>query len=335
MPGPGGGARGGGGGRGFGGGGSRGGGFGGGFGGGGRGFGGPHHHGPHFHHRPRFYGGFWGPRYYYGGGGCLGGLLGILIAPIILILFAGIILLSTFSSAFNSVITGGEIYYDENAFQTYADEQYAEHFGNFEDYEDALLIVFAVDAETCYDYAYIAWVGDHIDRDINYMFGSNGTKFGNAIASSAINSSSYKFSLDSGIAAVMDEMKDHIVALHLENNLTCKHEYTDFESHMVNKTELAVTPNTVNPALVSFTEATGIPVVVVIDDAEEMLPKNFDYMSVIIAVIFIVIAIVLIVKALKNRKSKDEDDGSYQGNNNNGNYNNNGYNNGQYYDNNF
>jgi len=335
MPGPGGGARGGGGGRGFGGGGSRGGGFGGGFGGGGRGFGGPHHHGPHFHHRPRFYGGFWGPRYYYGGGGCLGGLLGILIAPIILILFAGIILLSTFSSAFNSVITGGEIYYDENAFQTYADEQYAEHFGNFEDYEDALLIVFAVDAETCYDYAYIAWVGDHIDRDINYMFGSNGTKFGNAIASSAINSSSYKFSLDSGIAAVMDEMKDHIVALHLENNLTCKHEYTDFESHMVNKTELAVTPNTVNPALVSFTEATGIPVVVVIEDAEEMLPKNFDYMSVIIAVIFIVIAIVLIVKALKNRKSKDEDDGSYQGNNNNGNYNNNGYNNGQYYDNNF
>ena len=301
MPGPGGGSRGGGGGRGFGGGfggGSRGGGFGGGFGGGGRGFGGPHHHHRPYYHGPRYYGGFWGPRRYYGGGGCLGGLLGIFLAPIILILFAGILLFSTFSSALNSVTTGGEIYYDENAFQTYADAQYAQHFGDFEDYEDALLIVFAVDAETCYDYAYIAWVGDHIDRDINYMFGSNGTKFGNAIASSAINSSSYKFSLDSGIAAVMEDMEEHIVRLGLENNLTCKHKYPDFESHVVNNTELSVTPSTVNSALVSFTEATGIPVVVVIEDAVEILPQNFDYVSVFIAIIFIVIAIVLIVNSI-------------------------------------
>ena len=331
MPGPGGGARGGGGGRGFGGGGSRGGGFGGGFGGGGRGFGGgPHHHGPH-HHGPR---GYWGPRrpffggwyhrpYYGYGGGCLGGLLGILLVPIILVLFAGLLLLTTFSSAFNSVVTGGQIYYDENTFQTYADEQYAQHFGDLDDYEDALLIVFAIDAETCYDYAYIAWPGDDIAREINYMFGARGTEFGNAIESSAINSSSYKFSLDSGIAAVMSEMEQRIVALDLKDNLTCKHEYSDFESYMVNKTELAVTPKTVNSALVSFTEATGIPVVVVIEDADEILPKDFDYLSVIIAIIMIVIAIVLIVKALSSRKKIGNDNG----NNNNGNYNNGNYNN--------
>ena len=333
MPGPGGGARGGGGGRGFGGGfggGSRGGGFGGGFGGGGRGFGRPHHHHRPYYHGPRYYGGFWGPRRYYGGGGCLGGLMGILLAPIILILFATLLLFSTFSSAFVSVSTGGEMYYDENVFQTYADEQYAEHFGSLEDYEDAILIVFAVEDETYYNYAYIAWVGDHIHRNINYMFGSNGTKLGNAIASSAINSSSYKFSLDSGIAAVMSDMQEHVEALGLEHNLTCQHDYSSFESHMVNNTSLSVTPNTVNPALVSFTQATGIPVVVVIEDADEILPKNFDYFSVFIALIFIVIAIVLIVKALKSRKIKNEDDGSYKNNNNdynNGNYNNGNYNN--------
>ena len=259
--------------------------------------------------------------------------MGILIAPIILLLFAGVLLLSTFSSAFNSITTGGDIYYDENAFQTYADAQYAEHFGDLDDYEDALLIVFAVDAETCYDYAYIAWTGDHLARKINYMFGSNGSKFGDAIASSAINSSSYKFSLDSGIAAVMDEMTEHIVALQLEENLTCKNEYSTFESYMVNKTDLAVTPGTVNPALISFTEQTGIPVVVVIEDAEEILPQNFDYFSVMVAAIFIVIAVILIVKAVKSRKSSNDDDGSYKGsqsqNNgyNNNNYNNNNYNN--------
>ena len=340
MPGPGGGARGGGGGRGFGGGGSHGGGFGGGFGGGGRGFGGGHHHhhGPYYH-RPRYYGGFWGPRRYYGygGGGCLGGLLGILLLPIILVLFAGLLLLTTFSSAFNSVMTGGEIYYDENAFQTYADEQYAKYFSDLEDYEDALLVVFVVEDETYYDYAYIAWPGHNLDKDIRDMFGAHGTEFGNAVESSAINSSSYKYALSSGIADIMSEMKDQIVDLQLENNLTCKHDYSTYKSHVVNNTELTVSPNTVNSALVSFTEATGIPVIVIVEDASAVLPQDFDYFSVFLAIVFIVIAIVLIVKILKNRKNNGGNDnnnynnGNYNDNNNynNGNYNNN-YNNGNY-----
>ena len=326
MPGPGGGSRGGGGGRGFGGG------FGGGggsFGGGGRGFGGGYHH---HHYGPRFHGGwFFGPRRYYGGGGCLGGLLGMMMAPIIILLFAGIMLLSVFGSAFGSITTGGEIYYDENTYQDYANQQYAEYFGEFEDYEDGLVIVLAVEDVEYYDYAYIAWLGDNIDYEINLMFGAHGTKFGNAIESSAINSGSYKYSLDSGIAAVMRTMKQHVTALHLENNLTCNHDYQDFDSRLVNKTDIDITPNTVNAALKDFTESTGIPVIVVVEDASEILPQYFDWFSVIVATVLIVIAVVLIVKALKNRPKKQEDDGSYHGSNqnnyNNQNYNNNNYNN--------
>ena len=62
-----------------------------------------------------------------------------------------------------------------------------------------------------------------------------------------------------------------------------------------------------------FTAATGIGIVVVVEDADEVLPRNFDYFSLIIAIILIVVAIVLIVVAIKNRKKKDEDDGSYKG----------------------
>lgn len=257
--------------------------------------------------------------------------MGLLLAPIILIMFAGVLLLSTFSSAFNSVLTGGEIYYDENDFRDYASAQYAEHFGQLEDYEDALLIVFVVEPEQCHDYAYIAFAGHHLETEIDYMFGSNGTKFGNAIESSAINAQSYKYSLDSGIARVMKTMENHIKALEYEDNLTCKNEYPEFDSKLVNKSELDMNVDTVNSALVSFTEATGIPVVVVVDDADDVLPRDFDYFSVIIAGVIIVIAIVLIVKTVKNRKAK-QDDGSYRGGDgqnggyNNG-YNNNGYNN--------
>jgi len=255
----------------------------------------------------------------------------MMMAPIILLLFAGILLLSSFSSAFNSITTGGEIYYDENVYRDYADTQYAEYFGELDDYEDGLVIVFAVEDVEYYDYAYISWMGDNIDFEINEMFGARGTQFGNAVASSAINSGSYKYALDSGIASVMRKMEQHVTALNLKNNLTCKHDYSDFNSRLVNKTEMDITPNTVNSALTSFTEATGIPVIVVVEDAEEILPKQFDYLSVIISVILIVIAVVLIVKTLKNRK-KNEDDGSYKGgqnNENNNNYNN-GYNNNNY-----
>lgn len=249
-------------------------------------------------------------------------MLGLLIAPIVLLAFAGILLLNTFSSAFHSITTGGQITYDENALQDYADEQYAIEFGGQADYEDHLLIVFLVEEERYYDYAYIAWPGDHIDSKINLMFGAEGTKFGNAIYSSAINSDSYKYSLDSGIAHVMRTMKGHIEALDLESNLICDSSTSTYKSHVINKTGMNFNEETVNMALGEFTASTGIPVAVVVANAEEALPRNFDWFSVIIAVVFIVIAVVLTVKALKNRPKKPDDDGSYKGNNQNNGYNN-------------
>ena len=331
MPGPGGGARGGGGSRGgFGGGGSFGGGSRGGFGGGPRGGGfGPR--GPHHHHRG-FYGGFWGPRYYGYGGGCLGGMLSFLVVPFLLILFSGIILFSTIGSAFSNVTRGGVSTYDEYKIQDYADQQYAIEFGATADYEDNLLIVFLVEDEQYYDYAFIAWVGDHVNPRINNMFGNEQTEFGRAIAASAINSDTYKFSLDSGIASVMYTMTDRADALGLDSSYICSNQDRDYKSHLTNRTDIDLTESTVNAALEHFTNTTGIPVVVVVEDIEDVFPKTIsfaDIVTVIFALGMIVVAIVIIVKAVKANKKKTEDDGSYKGNNdNNGNYNNNNYYNG-------
>lgn len=239
--------------------------------------------------------------------------MAMLIAPIIIILFAGLLLLSVFSSAFNTVVNGGETAYDENVFQDYADEQYAAEFGLETDYEDHILLVFLVEDEEYYDYNYIAWVGDHVNLKINNMFGSNNSELGRAISASAINSQSYKYSLDSGIASVVQTMQGHIESLGLGSSLTCQSEEGKVRSHLTNKTELDVTESTVNNALVAFTEATGITIVVVVDDIDEVLPKNIDIFSLLVAIILIVVAIVLIVKAVKSRKKKDEDDGSYKG----------------------
>lgn len=237
----------------------------------------------------------------------------MMITPVILILFSIGMLFSTFSSAFGSLATGGELTYSENELQDYANEQYMAEFGATADSEDALMLVFLVEDEEYYEYAYIAWCGDHINSRINTMFGAAGSKLGNAIAGSAINSSSYKYSLDSGIAQVVDTMQDHVAALGLESSLTCGNEAASGHSHLINHTALDMTAETVDAALESFTAATGIAMSVVVEDADEVFSRDFDYFSVIIAVIFIGIAIYMIVKAVnrKDRKDKRDEDDNY------------------------
>ena len=223
---------------------------------------------------------------------------------------------STVSSAFSTVTRGGVSTYNEYQLQDYADSQYAAEFGSTEDYEDNLLIVFLVEDEEYYDYTFIAWVGDHVNPKINDMFGSNQTKFGRAIQNSAINSTTYKYSLDSGIASVMTTMQGHVSALDLDSSYTCKNNEHNYKSHLTNKTSLDLTESTVNSALEEFTAKTGIPVVVVVEDIEDVFPKEIGFMDMVIVIIsigMIIGAIVLIVKAVKASKKKDEDDGSYKG----------------------
>lgn len=307
MAGPGGGSRGGGGGRGGFGGGSFGGGSRGGFGGGYRGgFGGHHHHG--------YYGWYGRRRYYYGGGGCLG----ILLAPIIVLVVATSLIISSFGS----LMQGGTVNYNEEVFQDYANAQYIEAFGDSTAYEDNILIVLLVEDEEYYDYNFIAWVGDHIDRDINYMFGNEQTELGRAIRSSAIHSQKYKYSLGQGLSAVIDTMTSRVMAKRLDSSFICNENHIQVESKLVNNSAIAISDATVNASLEKFTEATGIPLVVVVEEQEDVFGKRMtstDIFFVIIGLGLVAFAVVLTVKGLQERKKQKEkegDDSTYRPNNN-------------------
>lgn len=314
MPGPGGGSRGGG----FGGG-SRGGSFGGGsrggFGGGSRGpgghgggrgpggprpgFGGPrpgYHHGPHWgFYRPRP----WGRRYY-GGGGCLGSFMGLIIT---LVVIALLVVVFAFSSIRN-IASGGQVMYDESKMQDYASEQYAKAFGSS---EDALCVVFLTgdDAEGYYT---IAWIGDNIKTEINNMFGNEYTEFGKAVNQYV--SAYHAYSLDKSLASVMDSMTEQIKSLNLESSFDRTME-TGYEktSHLVNYSELSMTESTVNYSLENFTEQTGIPAVIVVEDMQEVFGKTLATSDIIVALILIVVAVVIIVKYVKgSRGGNDQQD---------------------------
>lgn len=306
MAGPGGGSRGGG----FGGG-SRGGGFGGGHGGGfgggsrGGGFGGgPYHRGPRFgygyYHRPRFFG--FGPRYYGYGGGCLGGFLGALMAPFILLLVVGVMMFGIVGSALSNAANGGIISYDERTFQDYANTEYYKAFGNSNATEDNILIVVLTNEETD-GYYCIAWVGDNIQDKINLMFGDDTTAFGQSMIASI--NDFYAYSLDSNLAMVMNTMTEKVEKLGLTSSFKKQYSHEKSpESHLVNYTDLALTEETVDEALVAFTEATGIPTVIVVEDMETVFGKSLpaeDIFILIVLAALAVVAIVTIVRTVKNR----------------------------------
>lgn len=326
MPGPGGGARGGGGSRGggsFGGGGFNTGGHRGGFSGGPHhvgGFNRPPHHGPHlgggWYHRPRYYG---------GRGGCLGGIF----IPVIILFLFGFVFFSSLFDSDNVIITETEnSVYDENTFQDYANEQYKKEFGNSTAYEDNILLVFLTEDENYYDYYYIAWVGDHIATDINYMLGNENTELGNAISSS-VNTSSYKYSLDSNLAQVIEFLKNQIVSENIENSFSCDETHIQVDSHLTNKTSIDMTEETVNSALQSFTDTTGIPIVIVVDDIDNVFSSpvtptvtqpsistqvsseiGYSNIFLIIVVIAALIALVafLVIRNKRKMKALESDD---------------------------
>lgn len=329
MPGPGGGSRGGGfGGGSFGGGGSRGGGFRGGYHG--------HHH---YYHRPFFYGG-WGPRFY--GGGCFGGLLGMLMFPLIILLIVGVMLFGYVGRVMTNLANGGVISYNEATFQEYADKQYAQEFGSSpKTYEDNVLIVFLTNEE--YDgYYCIAWVGNNVNYGINKMFGDQSTAFGRAMLGS-VNSEYYEYSLSANLAMAMNSMTQSISDLGLESSfINIPAAQSTVKPHVTNKTPLSISEDTVNTALEEFTDETGITAVIVVDTMENVFGKYMPLSDVIFLVIMgvaIIFAIVMIVKRVKNRnnngggqnRQNGYNNGNYNNNYNsyNNNYNNN-YNNGSY-----
>jgi uncharacterized membrane protein len=303
MPGPGGGGNGGG----FGGGGFGGGGFGGGgFGGGGFGGRPPRRH--HYYRRP-FFGGWYHRPYYYGGG-CLGGFFGMLMLPIIALIIAALLLVGSVSNLVTTVANGGRVEYNESKFQSYANARYYEEFDSRDPaFEDHLLIVFLTNEEHD-SYYTIAFVGNNVVTGIKNDFGNEYTSYGRAVQQNVADY--HEFSLSANLAAVMEDMEATVVAKGLKSSHydAFSHEGVA-ESHLTNHTDLNINEQTVNKALVSFTEATNIPAVIVVDDVKDVFftPLTaLDVLSVVALVVIIGVAIFFIVRAVKNRKNSGGDD---------------------------
>lgn len=241
-------------------------------------------------------------------------MIGAAFAPIILVLFLVIFALSMCQG---NVQTLPENSYNEEAFQDYADDQYALHFSSSGAYEDNLLIVVLTE-ENHSDFYYIAWVGDHIAPSINQLMGNNSTLLGQTMNSS-INESNYKYSLDSNLADVMQTMTKAVTELELESSFTCTEDRGAATAKFVNSTELSMTESTVEAALQGFVDATGIPLVLVVEDAADVFEavtnnstattdrNNFPAGAIVVVLIAVAIIVIIIVTRRKNKGDETDD----------------------------
>lgn len=236
----------------------------------------------------------------------------MLLAPVIILLFVGMMLLSFIGSAVDSVSRGGDIRYNEATFQEYANKQYSAEFSSSTAYEDNMMIVFLTNEEADGYYA-IAWVGDNINREITDMFGNEYTALGRAMENS-INTEYYAYSLSSNLATVMETMTEKVVSLGLDSSFKSQQDHSKMtESHLTNHSDLALNQSTVDTALKDFTEKTDIPAVIVVDTMENVFGKTLpaaDIIIVVIMVALVVFAIYLIVRAFRNRKNTDGNTGN-------------------------
>lgn len=229
--------------------------------------------------------------------------MSMVMLPIILVIFILVFIFASIGGG-NVVINNG---YDEEVFQDYADSQYQAEFGSSSAYEDNLLIVFLIDEEHS-DYYYIAWVGNHIAMDINHMMGADGTELGYAM-NSCINSSNYKYSLDTDLGFVMEKLTSAVSKMELESSFSCTEDHIQVNSHLTNHTELAMEEDAVNAALETFTAATGIPAVIVVEDMNDVFgSKTTAESKVSGGILLVIVAVVVIIVVTVIRRKKNQDD---------------------------
>ena len=228
-------------------------------------------------------------------------MIGAIMAPVVMLLFVIIFAIGSFGSLFAGVGRGGQIVYDEARIQEYADARYREAFGDSSAYEDNLLIVFLTNEATD-NYYCIAWVGDNVHGQINELFGNKYTAFGRAMRDNVAQYHAY--SLSANLAGVMEDMTKEVERLELPSSFRGASDQSDLApSALVNYSLVSVSSTTVEQALEKFTESTGIPAVIVVDQMENVFETSMGESVLTLLVLggFAVVAIVLLVKAIRSK----------------------------------
>ena len=235
--------------------------------------------------------------------------MSIILLPIILILFFAVFLVMSIVDTVDVVSQGGIIQYDETTFQDYTQSAYYSNFTDVKTQEDGILVV-VLAYEDYQEVAYIAWPGDNIKNNINNAF-STGSYFGSYF-DSTVNRDNYKYSISKDLSKIIDYMSDRVVSYGNGSSFIVDHDMTNApKSAAINKSKLVdLNEETISVSLERFTEATGIPIILLVDDAEAVFGKTIPSGNIVVLVfasIAIIACVVFIIVKLRQRRKLKAD----------------------------
>ena len=227
--------------------------------------------------------------------------MGIILVPVIMLIFVGMMLISSFGSAFSNVASGGQVIYDEPVMQEYADDRYKEIFGSTDD--SSILVVFLTNEE-CDGYYAIAWVGYDLKPEIYDLFGGESAPFSQMMLST-VNPTYYGKSLPGDFSSTMNKLASRIESFGFDSSYKPGKSAGHTQSRLVNYSSLEISESVVNESLKDFTDRTGIPAVILVDEMEEAIGKTLRTNDIILVVIFVALlafVVFLVVKAYREKK---------------------------------
>lgn len=157
--------------------------------------------------------------------------------------------------------------YNESTFEAFASSRYDMAFRESASYEDNLLLAFLV-YEDRSDFSYMTWVGDHISDETFNLLGGNESLLGRTLENEI--AYGYSSTLSSDFERVLDALADGILAASPAGSHTCTEDQAGTGSYLINDSELALHDSRLNNALADFTARTGIPIVLVVEDAADI-----------------------------------------------------------------
>lgn len=212
-----------------------------------------HHHGP-------------GMGRYPGGSGCGGcGCSGFFTLPILLFLMVAMLFGNSGNHAVPEPDHQGA--YSERSLEGYAAEQYDIAFDASPAYEDNLLLTFLVYDDHS-DFSYIAWVGDHINDATFALLGGNETVLGRTLERYV--QYGYENTLSDDLSRAIGSLAGEIVAASPNGAYLCTDVHSAPSDPLVNDASLSLDEELLRSALREFTNTTGIPIVLVVEDAADI-----------------------------------------------------------------
>ncbi|MBQ7172944.1 MAG: hypothetical protein IJR88_02365 [Clostridia bacterium] len=209
-----------------------------------------------------------------GGGGGRGNFIWSLVLPIILILVAAFLILSSVLR----VVAPSRLedlpffQYDDEDLFVYGIEQYEKIFDeNAAGYEDNFLLLLLINEERN-GFAWYSIVGDNLAPKINRELGGEGTELGDILL--AWISDDYSESLSADLEKSMRDLGDTVKGFGLSSSFQKEDEKANHDpntSHIVNHTNYPMDEARVNSGLAYFTETTEIPAVILVEDAGNVL----------------------------------------------------------------